>query len=176
MPDNQAKINKTSNAPETLDLRDAMQEEVAADVKRIELPPLPEQLETTENIINSLEDKIDTDANGPEQASPGSIVAAGQTRQAQAIRYREIENVLADGLDEFYLGMDKISQESFKKAGEEAGHSIDILISRGKCNVKKVVEIIKKWLSLLPGVNKFFLEQEAKNKANKIMDLQRSNI
>jgi hypothetical protein len=176
MPDNQAKTNKYTNASEALDLRENASKETGADVERIELPPLPEQLETTENIIKSLENRLDKNASGPEQASPSSIITAGQRRQKQEMRYRKIENVLADGLDDLYLGMDQISQQNFKKAGEEAGKTIDDLISRGKGSVKKIVEIIKKWLSLIPGVNKFFLEQEAKIKADKIMKLQKPII
>lgn len=176
MSDNQAKTNKYI-ARETLDLRKkSVAENPATDVKRIELSPLPEQLEKIERINNLPEDNINEGGSSPEQASPGNIVTTSQVRQRQAMRYKEIENVLADGLDDLYLGMDQPSQERFKKAGEEAGRSIDNLISKGRGTAKKIVEIIKKWLSLIPGINKFFLEQEAKIKADKIMNFQKPII
>ncbi len=173
MSGNQVKTNKYTNTSEALDLRESIPENPATDVKRIELPPLPEQLETIEHNDNTFEDNIEEGSSRAEQVGLGNIVVAGQARQRREIRYREIENVLADGLDDLYLGMDQSSQERFKKAGEEAGKSIDGLILKGRGTAKKIVEIIKKWLSLIPGINKFFLEQEAKIKADKIMNLQK---
>ncbi len=173
MSDNQVKLSKYTNDSEALDLRENNQEELAQEVKRIDLPPLPEQLEKIEHPDPVLENHDNEDNSGAEQASPDSIVAIGQARQRRAVRYKEIENVLADGLDDLYLKMDQPSQERFKKAGEETGRAIDNLIASGRCTAKKVVEIIKKWLSLIPGINRFFLEQEAKIKTDKIMDLQR---
>jgi hypothetical protein len=34
------------------------------------------------------------------------------------------------------------------------------------------VDVIKRWLSIIPGINKFFLEQDAKIKAEKIIKLK----
>jgi len=171
MPDNKVNVNERPNSHEALDLRENMPSaQESLGVKKIELTPLPEDL----NKISPSE-KIEVAERGAglEQAPPGGIIASGQQRQRQAARYREIENALADGLDDLYLGMDQISQDKFKVAGEEAGRAINELLSKGKYTVKKVVDIIKKWLSLLPGVNKFFLEQEAKIKADKIINLQK---
>ena len=38
--------------------------------------------------------------------------------------------------------------------------------------IKKIFELLLQWLKLLPGVNKFFLEQEAKIKVDQIMSLR----
>ncbi len=175
MTDKQISTKETSSALETLDLREDSQVDVPTDVKKIELAPLPEQLESTEQLIDDLENVINEGSDGQEQASinPGGIVAASQANQAQVARYKEIEDVLADGLGDFYLDMDQLTQQKFKNAGEDAGRAIDRLIASGKCTARKVAEIIKKWLSLIPGVNKFFLEQEAKIKTDKIISLQR---
>jgi hypothetical protein len=35
--------------------------------------------------------------------------------------------------------------------------------------VKKILALIRDWLKLIPGVNRFFLEQEAKIKTDKIL-------
>jgi hypothetical protein len=41
-----------------------------------------------------------------------------------------------------------------------------------KFKVKAIVDLIKKWLAIIPGVNKFFLEQEAKIKTDQIIALK----
>ena len=41
-----------------------------------------------------------------------------------------------------------------------------------KIQVKKIFILIISWLKIIPGVNKFFLEQEAKIKADRILDLK----
>ena len=45
-------------------------------------------------------------------------------------------------------------------------------MDKAKLKVKKVVNLIKKWLTMIPGVNKFFLEQEAKIKTDEIVKLK----
>jgi len=174
MSDKQIDTNKHPNSVEALDLREGAKK-LNEDIKKIELAPLPEQLESTEQLIDNLEDVINEGRNGKEQASinPGGIVAASQAKEKQAIRYKEIENVLANDLDDLFLDMDAPTQVKFKNAGEEASRAIDRLIVHGKLTARKVAEIIKKWLSLIPGINRFFLEQETKIKTDKIISLQK---
>ena len=45
------------------------------------------------------------------------------------------------------------------------------MIETGKAVGRKILKLIRSWLKLIPGVNKFFLEQEAKIKTDKIVDL-----
>jgi len=49
---------------------------------------------------------------------------------------------------------------------------INTLLDKAKINLGKIASLIRKWLSIIPGVNKFFLEQEAKIKADEIMKLK----
>ena len=42
-----------------------------------------------------------------------------------------------------------------------------------RVKVKRVLELIYEWLKTIPGVNKFFLEQEAKIKTDEIMELEK---
>jgi len=57
-------------------------------------------------------------------------------------------------------------------AGEETARKIDVLLNRTRVKTEKIISLIRKWLSLLPGVNKFFLEKEAKKKAEEIIKLK----
>ena len=41
-----------------------------------------------------------------------------------------------------------------------------------KVKVKKILKLILEWLRILPGINRFFLEQEAKIKTDRIIQLK----
>lgn len=89
---------------------------------------------------------------------------------------KKIEEILSEDLDEIYASLTNEQKIFFKKKGEETASKIEILIRQVKVNVKKILNLIKKWLFLLlkmiPGINKFFLLQEAKIKTNKILNLR----
>lgn len=88
-------------------------------------------------------------------------------------REKKIEEFLAIGLDDFFLKMDASKQQEFKQKGEETADDINKLLDKTKIKVKKIVDLIKKWLSIIPGVSKIFLEQEAKNRTDKIIKLKK---
>lgn len=90
----------------------------------------------------------------------------------QALRAQEIDKVLAEGLNDIFLKMDSSQQAAFKKVGEETVAKINNLLSETKIKVNKIIDLIKKWLKMIPGVNKFFLEQEAKIKTDKIVRIK----
>ena len=69
--------------------------------------------------------------------------------------------------------MNNQEQVAFKKAGEETVAQIDVLLSETKLRINKIIDLIKKWLKMIPGVNKFFLEQEAKIKTDKIIKIKK---
>jgi hypothetical protein len=89
------------------------------------------------------------------------------------LRVKKIETVLAQGFRELYIQLPSNLKTEFKKKGEEAARKIDeVVISDKNVKASKILEIIKKWLSFLkkiPGISKFFLEQEAKIKTDKIL-------
>jgi len=85
--------------------------------------------------------------------------------------HQEIENILEADLEDIYFKMDQDTQEIFKKKGEEATQQIMKLIKETKITFGKVFKLIFGWLKIIPGANKFFLEQEAKIKADKIMKI-----
>jgi hypothetical protein len=102
--------------------------------------------------------------------APAPVVNAIQDEAAR-VRERQIEAILAEGLEQMYLGLTPEKRVEFKAKGEETARTINELLSTGKANLKKVVDLIIAWLTLIPGVNRFFLEQEAKIKADEIIDL-----
>ncbi|MEK9165665.1 MAG: hypothetical protein AAB525_02295 [Patescibacteria group bacterium] len=83
----------------------------------------------------------------------------------------QVENVLAQDLGDIYEKLEPNLKLRFKNKGEEIAHKIEMVISEGKAKIKQIVLWIKQWLKIIPGVNRFFLEQEAKIKADKIISM-----
>ena len=85
----------------------------------------------------------------------------------------EIESILSQGIENIYDGLSPEKQWEFKKKGEETALKISLLLQKTKVKVKNIIKLIKDWLKIIPGINKFFLEQEAKIKADKLLNLKK---
>ncbi len=86
------------------------------------------------------------------------------------------EELMADGLETAYVTMTPAQQEKFRKKGEEVAKAIEDLTIHLKLTARKVLHLIRAWLKLIPGVNKFFLEQEAKLKADEIIKVAQEEM
>ena len=82
---------------------------------------------------------------------------------------KEIESILEEDLTDLFLQMTPDQQIAFKIKGEETASKIRELLHQTKINVRKILSLLREWLSLIPGVNKFFLEQETKIKTDKLL-------
>ncbi|MFA5131072.1 MAG: hypothetical protein WC467_01480 [Patescibacteria group bacterium] len=107
-----------------------------------------------------------------EKKGEGNIIAAAQVQSWQKKRADEIDSILSEGLNEVFLKMNPAQQAAFKKSGEETVAKINVLLGEAKVKVNKIIALIRQWLKLIPGVNKFFLEQEIKIKADKILRIK----
>ncbi|MFH0804971.1 MAG: hypothetical protein V1916_02120 [Patescibacteria group bacterium] len=83
----------------------------------------------------------------------------------------QIENVLSEHLDELYLQMTPEQQLQFRQKGEETASRISVLLRETKIKVKEILNLIREWLKIIPGINKFFLEQEAKIKTERLLSM-----
>jgi len=83
----------------------------------------------------------------------------------------KIEKILSEGLEDVYYSLPDSLKIEFKKKGEEIAFKIEKLISQVKIAVRKIVKLIKEWLKMIPGINRFFIEQESKIKTDKILKL-----
>lgn len=131
-----------------------------------EAPPLQPERKTESQEVQ----QPGVSASQQTQQQPPQAPAA-QVQKTEA--RQEIEDLLSDGLTEIYKTMTPQQQEVFRKKGEEAATAIEQLVTGFRASARKVVDIIRGWLSTIPGVNKFFLEQESKLKTDEIMKLQR---
>ena len=86
----------------------------------------------------------------------------------------EIESILQEGLGDYYKTMTPSQQREFKKVGEETASTIWSMLKRAKVKIVKILKLILSWLKIIPGVNKHFLEQECKIKADKLMTWKKS--
>ncbi|MCX6744095.1 MAG: hypothetical protein NTX82_01060 [Candidatus Parcubacteria bacterium] len=84
----------------------------------------------------------------------------------------KIENILQEDLQDIYFQMPPKKQAEFREVGEETATRIDKMMRGVKVQVKKVLELIISWLKIIPGLNRYFLEQEAKIKADEILKLK----
>ena len=82
---------------------------------------------------------------------------------------KEIEEVMEEDLKEMYMAMSKEQQQKFRKEGEVVVSTIRQLVRAAHINVKKIFTLIRAWLKIIPGVNRYFLEQEAKIKTDKVL-------
>ncbi|MFA6130653.1 MAG: hypothetical protein WC730_00085 [Patescibacteria group bacterium] len=82
---------------------------------------------------------------------------------------KEIEEILSNDLTDIYLTLSEDRKVAFREKGEEVAVAIHDMMKTGKLKVQKVLELILEWLRLIPGINKFFLEQEAKIKTDTIV-------
>ena len=88
---------------------------------------------------------------------------------------KQIEAILEEDLENTYFEMSDEKKKEFKKAGEETAWAItDLIYHKPKNVISKIIKLIRNWLKIIPGVNRFFLEQETKIKAEKIIDLKKN--
>ncbi len=83
-----------------------------------------------------------------------------------------IEKIMEEGLNDSYQRLSPVAKQEFKLKGEQAASQIRELLKSTHVKVKKILRLILDWLRILPGVNHFFLEQEAKIKTDKILALK----
>jgi len=140
---------------------------------------IPEQIEriasaearTAEQKVEDIDVKVMQE--GGSRGEIGGIVAQSQASQSLQEREREIDRILSDGLADMYMKMTPEKQHEFKRVGEETTQRINAMLSETKIKVKKIISLIRDWLSMIPGVNSFFLEQETKIRTDKVIKLKK---
>jgi len=105
---------------------------------------------------------------------PDGLAGASQTPIAEkSLELKKIEDILEEDIEDFYFNLPPQKQQEFKQKGEETAGKIEELLRTVKVNMRKIIGLIKSWLQIIPGVNKHFLEQESKIKADKILKIKK---
>ncbi len=122
----------------------------------------------------------------PEQTSPAlerqtevqpvdiyaGVLPSPQAQEIAPNTEKQVEDVMAEGLEQLYAQLDPDTQQHLKAAGEQTARQISGLLQEAKVQVKKIVDLIVSWLRLIPGINQHFVEQEAKIKADKLLAMR----
>ena len=135
-----------------------------------------EKVEQTEQVTEKQEQpvsektqEIQKEGIEPGGIQPGGVSASVDPANILKEREEEIEKILAEDLEDEFTKMDPATQQEFKRKGEETAQKINNLLESAKVKVKKIIDLIRSWLIMIPGINKFFLEQETKIKTDKIL-------
>lgn len=127
-----------------------------------------------EHVIESesaiLEDVSEAAGSVPVTAAP--IPTAQQVKALEKDQVTvEVENILEKDLKDIYSSLPDNLRPVFKTKGEETAQAISEMIKKASLRLGEVMDLILAWLKIIPGVNKFFLEQEAKIKTDRIFAL-----
>lgn len=134
-------------------------------------PGVPETSVEHSPVIDTVPEAVPT-TTAPIAPAISELPAA----PAMSLLRQQVESVLTDGLESTYAALDPEHQRQFKQVGEETASSIERLLQDSKVQVRKILHLIVRWLKIIPGVNQFFLEQEAKIKADKIWSLRHPGV
>lgn len=124
-------------------------------------------------VVESVSDEpLDAEPVLAEPVAPVRRVPARPVAPAKDKTLQKIEDILGEDMTDTFLRLPPEKQRLFKEKGEETAGLIKQIIEGAKANTKKIFDLIRKWLKIIPGINQFFLEQEAKIKTDKILKLR----
>lgn len=147
---------ETNDQKESKESKSKVEEEKNKEKEQVK----PEEEDVSET-VNKIKDSL----------SSSKSKKRGGKQKIQDELTEEIEEVMEEGLKDAYKELTPVQQQEFKIKGEETAIEIRKLFKQGKAKIKKIFKLIFEWLKTLPGINKFYLEQEAKIKADKIFHL-----
>lgn len=162
---------KSENEPKVVEDIFAHEDREAAPVPEAVERPVEVTRERAPEITREKRPEVttETEAGRRQYAPPPTVPAA--PRGVKSPELVKIENILSEHLDTLFLQMTPQQQMTFKEQGEVAASKIEKLLQETKLRVRDILNTIKEWLRLVPGVNKFFLETEAKIKTDRLLNL-----
>lgn len=107
----------------------------------------------------------------PTVTIPSSMPLPPQESQ-KSETLEKIEDIMEEDLAEMYATMPEDRKQLFKKQGEETAKEIEGMMYKVKVKSKKMFKLMFSWMKIIPGVSKYFLEQEAKLKTDELMHLK----
>lgn len=146
-------------------------------IKR-ELPARPERAPEKEAPVERPRPAVERPSERPTPTVAPTVTHAPTPPTTPAVApkdplIKKIESILEEDLADVYLSMNEKDRLKFKQKGDETTGKIKELLARAHVKAKEIVNLLIDWLKLIPGVNRFFLEQEAKIKADKILAIKK---
>ncbi len=151
-----------------------MPDDVEKKISAAETPPVPETAALRSREAAPVPERAPAQERISEVVPVAPVPASAPPSAASADPVvRTIEKILSEDLYEHFQAMSPAAQARFKAKGEETVSKLAALMNRAVIGAKEVLNLIVSWLKLIPGVNKYFLEQESKIKADKILELHK---
>lgn len=104
---------------------------------------------------------------GASSAAP--VVVSPSLKSETLLR---IEQVMEERLQSVFHEMSPNVKVVFKQKGEQTASEIEVLMHKVKIQSKKIFHLLFAWLRIIPGVNQYFLEQEAKLKTDELLQMK----
>lgn len=140
---------------------------------KVEKVRLPEKQNGNESLsTQEAERNFKETAVGEEKALtviPVPPAPAAQTKDPEIVK---IEEILTKNIGELYASLPDNIKPKFKKTGEETAQKVQKALMNAKSAAGKILRLVRKWLSMIPGVSKFFIEQESKIKTDQLLKLK----
>lgn len=135
-------------------------------------PETPKQRENgTEAAPQGADVRVPQAERAPSDPAPAAARRAEAPADAKD-KYRvRVERALEQNLWDLYFALPQGAREKFKAEGEAAAAALRAAIERKNVKPNAVLHAVNRWLRTIPKVNPYFLEQEAKIKTDKIMEL-----
>ncbi|MFZ6035844.1 MAG: hypothetical protein ACOYUK_01765 [Patescibacteria group bacterium] len=174
MPDIQ-KVQPENQSPEVEDIFGFDEAATERPVPQPEQPPVPDTLPEREAMPELApetmpEQQPESEQSRLQYAPPAPPVQTQPVSKDPQVEH--IENILAEHLEGIFVNMSPQEQMAFKVKGEETATKINVLLQETKIKVRSILDLIREWLQLIPGVNRFFVEQEAKIKTDRLLNLR----
>ncbi len=83
-----------------------------------------------------------------------------------------IERIMEQSASEYYPGMPPRLQKKFSELGDRVSLKIEKLLLTKKNHIVDIAHILHEWLKLIPQASPYYLEQEAKIRADEMVRLQ----
>ena len=84
-----------------------------------------------------------------------------------------VENILSENVNKLYSQLSEAKKIAFRKRGEEVVIKIKTILKGTKIRANEIFELIKGWLIMLPKISTYFLDQEAKIKTDKVLEMKK---
>lgn len=132
-------------------------------------PDKKAEVKRESSVEKTAEQVVKKPTSTPQSQVPESQIDTAPIKPVVDAQVKQIEGILADGLEGYYSKLNSADQQKFKQSGEEAAREVNSLLQKAVVKINEIIRVIKKWLASVPGLNKFFIEQSAKIKTDKIL-------
>lgn len=145
--------------------------------ERVDLPS-SEELVEEQKILSPQESRSEEFAeNSPmdlgiqkTEPTPERNIRESETAKSELLL--GIENIMSEGrISELYVELTPDIQNEFKVEGEKTSREIENASLKGELTENILHDLMEKWLTIIPDINKYFIATEVLVRSKKIMEL-----